>query len=84
VNPDPVIADAIRDRLQPEFDSWEAHGGVWSASRLRQNEYLRVRELNTSPIIRSSRFSRSSSASPTPGCAIWLAATPNQSQISLS
>src|SRR5450755_4724094 len=28
----------------PEFDSWEAHGGVWSASRLRQNKYLRVRE----------------------------------------
>ncbi len=30
--------------LRPEFDSWEAHGGVWSASRLRQNKYLRVRE----------------------------------------
>jgi len=29
---------------KPEFDSWEAHGGVWSASRLRQNKYLRVRE----------------------------------------
>src|ERR1019366_3286885 len=29
---------------RPEFDSWEAHGGVWSASRLRQNKYLRVRE----------------------------------------
>src|ERR1019366_7841064 len=29
---------------RPEFDSWEAHGGVWSGSRLRQNKYLRVRE----------------------------------------
>src|ERR1035441_2174086 len=31
-------------KLRPEFDSWEAHGGVWSASRLRQNKHLRVRE----------------------------------------
>src|ERR1039457_3544666 len=33
-----------RRRIRPEFDSWEAHGAVWSASRLRQNKYLRVRE----------------------------------------
>src|ERR1039458_437692 len=31
-------------RLEPEFDSWEAHGGVSSASRLRQNKHLRLRE----------------------------------------
>src|ERR1035441_6165112 len=39
-----LVSSCCQSRARPEFDSWEAHGGVWSASRLRQNKYLRVRE----------------------------------------
>jgi hypothetical protein len=35
--------------LCPEFDSWDAHGGVSSASRLRQNKHLRLREGGLEP-----------------------------------
>jgi hypothetical protein len=42
---DKAYQEALRAvGIYPEFDSWEAHGGVWSASRLRQNKHLRVRE----------------------------------------